>query len=267
MIGRLWAALAFVVIGLLGLEAAASCLPVASRPSLLHQASYGRFGPRGDIPENHVGVTFLGHASFLLETHQGVTAVTDYNDYHRPSRPPTIVTMNIAHSTHWTDAIEPEVKHILRGWDPKGGEAVHTVREKDMTVRNVVTNIRDWGGGTRRFGNSIFVFETAEMCLAHLGHLHHELSPVQLTELGKIDVLFVPVDGAYTLDQEAMSRVIGQIKPSLIIPMHYFGDATLNRFLGEFGSRYTVRRNDTPFTLLSRARLPRGGEILVLPGS
>ncbi|MBV9201128.1 MAG: MBL fold metallo-hydrolase [Alphaproteobacteria bacterium] len=33
-------------------------------------------------------------------------------------------------------------------------------------------------GGTRYNGNSIFVFDTADLCIAHLSHLHHTLTPI-----------------------------------------------------------------------------------------
>src|SRR5580765_3233356 len=67
-------------------------------------------------PEGAVGITFLGHASFLIESPSGVRIVTDYNDLIRASTVPDIVTMNNAHSTHYTDVIEPGVKFVLRGW-------------------------------------------------------------------------------------------------------------------------------------------------------
>jgi L-ascorbate metabolism protein UlaG (beta-lactamase superfamily) len=47
-------------------------------------------------------------------------------------------------------------------------------------VRSIATNIRNWSGGTERNGNSIFVFEIANLCIAHLGHLHHTLTQQQL---------------------------------------------------------------------------------------
>ena len=64
-----------------------------------------------------------------------------------------------------------------------------------MRVRNVPTNIRDWNGGTERYGNSIFIFEIANLCIAHLGHLHHTLTQPHLDEIGRIDVVMAPVDG------------------------------------------------------------------------
>ena len=91
-----------------------------------------------------------------------------------------------------------------------------------MRVRNVPTNIRNWAGGTERYGNSIFIFEMANLCIAHLGHLHHTLTQQQLDEIGRPDVVMAPVDGNLTLDLDGMMEVLTALKPQIIIPMHFF---------------------------------------------
>jgi L-ascorbate metabolism protein UlaG (beta-lactamase superfamily) len=212
-----------------------------------------------------VGLTFLGHASFLIESPGGASAITDYNGFNGASLVPDIVTMNHAHSTHYTDRIDPGVKFVLRGWDSGGSIAQHDIKYRDMRVRNVPTNIRD-GGGTEFGGNSIFIFEAADLCIAHLSHLHHSLTPEHLAALGAIDVMLTPVDGAYTLSHADVLEVIEQVKPPLVIPMHYFAPSVLRRFLDQAGGRYTVRLSPDPHVALSRAMLPKTTEILVLPG-
>ena len=70
----------------------------------------GRLGPlhlAGGVPEGAVSITFLGHASFLIESPAGVRVVTDYNDMIRAPVTPDIVTMNNAHPTHYSEAVEP----------------------------------------------------------------------------------------------------------------------------------------------------------------
>ncbi len=131
---------------------------------------------------------------------------------------------------------------------------------------NVVTNIRDWGGGTTLHGNSIFVFEMSGVCVAHLGHLHHTLTQEHLDQLGRIDVLLVPVDGSYTLGVDGMIEVLGQIKAPLMIPMHIFGPGTLERFLEKVGAIYEIERAEVPTLVVSRASLPKKPKMIVLPG-
>lgn len=251
--------------GLLGAAPAlATCFPIAGAPA--PQLQPAAYQPASLPDSGNVRLTFLGHSSFLIETAGGASVVTDYNGVHRASEPPAIVTMNNAHSTHFTDHIEPGVEHVLRGWDPGGGVAKHDLRYEDLRIRNVPTNVRQWSGGTRHNGNSIFVFEVADLCIAHLGHLHHRLTDQHLGELGMIDVLMVPVDGSFTLRVDLMAEVIEQIRPAIVIPMHYFSRQTLARFLSLVGERYEVVERQSPTITLSRMTLP-WAKVLVLPGS
>ena len=187
-----------------------------------------------------VGLTFLGHASFLIESPAGVTAVTDYSGAYVPERVPDIVTMNHAHISHYTDTPDPEIKYVLRGWDPNGGKAEINLTYKDVHIRNVPTNIRDFSGGTIYNGNSIFIFEVGSLCIAHLGHIHHELLPTHLEAMGPIDVVMVPVDGAYTIDQPGMIKIMQSIGAPLAIPMHFFGPSTLARFIDIASKDYKI---------------------------
>ena len=184
------------------------------------------------LKEGEVRINYIGHSTFLIESPKLVRIATDYNDYVKPPILPDIVTMNRAHSTHFTDRPEPGIKFVLRGWKEDGKPAGHDLQFQDVRVRSVATNIRDYGGGgTQRHGNSIFIFEVANLCIAHLGHLHHTLNQQQLNEIGRVDVVLVPVDGGATLDLEGMIEVLTALKAPLMIPMHFFSTYTLNRFL------------------------------------
>jgi len=217
---------------------------------------------------DQVRFTYVGHSTFLIESPQLVRIATDYNDYVRSPVLPDIVTMNHAHTSHFTDYPDPAIKYVLRGWGPTPDQpARHDITLKDVRVRNVPTNIRDWRGGTERHGNSIFIFETANMCIAHLGHLHHTLSQEQLNELGRIDVLFVPVDGNLTLDLEGMIEVLQAIKAPLMVPMHFFSIFTLNRFLDRVREqKWEVEMSQTPSFVVSKTTLPAAPKVVVLPG-
>ena len=216
---------------------------------------------------DQVRITFIGHATFLIESPQLVRIATDYNDYVRPPIVPDIATMNHAHDTHYTDHPDPAIKYVLRGWsDIPGQPANWDMTYRDVRVRNVPTNIRDGEGGTERYGNSIFVFEIANLCIAHLSHLHHTLSQQQLNEIGHADVVMAPVDGVYTLDLDGMMDVLTAMKPAIIIPMHYFGASVLDRFLDRARKLWDVQTADVPSTLVSKATLPKAPEVLVLPG-
>jgi L-ascorbate metabolism protein UlaG (beta-lactamase superfamily) len=230
---------------------------VAAVPPLVRPAALAR---------NEVGLTFVGHATWLIESAGGLRVATDYNDYVRPAVTPEIATMNRAHSTHFSFLPDSAIRYVLKGWNPGGGPARHDLQVADVRVRNVPTNIRDWSGGTEADGNSIFVVETADLCIAHLGHLHHTLNTEQLKALGRIDVVLVPVDGSYTLDTEGMMEVLQNLGSPLMLPMHYFNPSTLNRFLAKARERWPVEFSSTATLTLSRETLPKAPKVLVLPG-
>jgi L-ascorbate metabolism protein UlaG (beta-lactamase superfamily) len=214
-----------------------------------------------------VRISYTGHSTFLIESPQAVRIATDYNDYVRPPVLPDIITMNHAHDTHYTDHPDPAIKYVLRGWGKSESEpARHDIQFKDVRVRNVPTNIRNWNGGTERNGNSIFIFEIANMCIAHLGHLHHTLNQQQLDEIGRIDAVMAPVDGDLTLDLDGMVEVLHSLKAPLIIPMHYFSSFTLNRFLDRMRQDFEVEASPIPSVVISKTTLPVKPKVLVLPG-
>jgi L-ascorbate metabolism protein UlaG (beta-lactamase superfamily) len=219
------------------------------------------------LQPDEVRISYAGHSTFQIESPQGVRIATDYNDYVRPPGLPDIVTMNHAHDSHFTNRPDPRIPHALRGWGPSPQQpARHDVQVRDVRVRNVPTNIRSWDGGTELHGNSIFIFEVANMCIAHLGHLHRTLNQQQLNEIGRIDAVMVPVDGNLTLDMEGMFEVLTALKAPLMIPMHYFSAFTLHRFLDRARQSWTVEMSPVPSTVITKTTLPAAPKVLVLPG-
>jgi L-ascorbate metabolism protein UlaG (beta-lactamase superfamily) len=235
---------------------------VAERPLTLIPAALRLAALEAD----QVRLTYIGHATFLIESPQLVRIATDYNDYVRPNVVPDIVTMNHAHTTHYSDHPDPAIKYVLRGWAGEEKPARIDLTYKDVRIRNVPTNIRSWGGVTERHGNSIFIFEIANLCIAHLGHLHHTLNQQQLDEIGRVDIVLVPVDGSYTLDLDGMVEVLRALKAPLMIPMHYFSAYTLDRFLARVRQEWQVEVAEVPSLVVSKTTLPQKPKVLVLPG-
>jgi L-ascorbate metabolism protein UlaG (beta-lactamase superfamily) len=265
---------------LAAVPAAAQPAPAPAKPEMMENCP-GLIA-RGPIPRpipaafnlaslksDEVRLSYVGHSTFLVESPRGVKIATDYNDYVKPRVLPDIVTMNYAHSTHYTDHPDPGIKHVLRGWGPSQDRpARHDLNVSDVRVRNVPTNIRSWvSGNTERHGNSIFIFEIANMCIAHLGHLHHTLNQQQLNEIGRVDVVMVPVDGGVTLDLEGMVEVLQALKAPMMIPMHYFSTYSLRRFLDTLGEKsFDVAYSDVPSVVVSKTTMPAKPKVMVLPG-
>ncbi|MDH3740223.1 MAG: MBL fold metallo-hydrolase [Hyphomicrobiales bacterium] len=220
--------------------------------------------PRKLTPQE-VLINFVGHSTFLMETAAGVTIATDYAGFAGFNVTPDVVTMNNAHETHFTDYPDEKIRHVLRGWNPNGGPAQHNLRLEDVHIRNVPTDRRGWGAGIERDGNSIFIFETADLCIGHLGHLHHGLTPQYRALLGTIDVLMVPVDGTFTLGHKEMAEVVRLLRSRLILPMHYFGGSSLQSFLTEMHGEFQVKIHDSSQVIVSQQTLPKTPTMLVLP--
>lgn len=263
---RLFGLLIGLCVGLAAQISFAACqLGMVRQAPLLHFAA----ATPGDaaIPAKHVRVTYIGHSSFLIETPGGASAVTDYNGIHVPARLPDVITMNNSHDSHYTDTPNPEIRHVLRGWSrpTDKGFAYHDVRFKDLRVFNVPTNIGEYGD-PRGNGNSIFVFEISGLCIAHLGHLHHVLTKDQLRQLGRIDVLFVPVDGSMTITHPQALAVIQQISPRLVFPMHFGFLGAPDLFFELAREAYPIRAEPGSTILVSRTMLPKSTEIRFLQG-
>jgi L-ascorbate metabolism protein UlaG (beta-lactamase superfamily) len=219
------------------------------------------------VPTGSIRVTFVGHATFLLETPEGASLATDYNGMNRPRYLPDIVTMNNFHITHYTNSPDPEIKYVLRGWDPAGGIARHNLKFKDLHVYSVPTNIEYLGMGPNggpTNGNSVFVFEAANVCVAALSHLHHDLTPEEVAALGRIDVLIVPVDGFVTMSHEEVMHIIDLVKPRVVIPCHYdlFGGPAT--FLARIKGKYPLKVSEGDSTEISQATLPQQTEVWML---
>ena len=238
------------------------CLAVANMtPGVIFASLNANTQNQGDVR-----ITFVGHSTFLIESPGGIKIATDYTGYAGPNILPDVVTMNRAHSSHYTDFPDPRIQHVLRGWNPEGGQASHNLEVGDVYIRNVPTDTRSFGLDLEAFGNSIFIFEIAGMCIGHLGHLHHELTPQHLGMIGHLDIVLVPVDRIYTMNLEVVMTVLKQLRARVVMPMHYFDSFTLNNFLDVARPHFDVEVSEQNSIVLSAATLPRKPRVHVLPG-
>lgn len=239
---------------------ASNCFALAGQPERLFHAATA---PETDL--DHVRIHYINHAEFAV-TSGRVTAVTDYTGYiGNPDIVPDAVTMNNAHSTHWTANPDPRIPHVLKGWPEGGQPARHELDLGAMLIRNVTTDTRGrFGEGALADGNSIFIFEAGGLCIGHLGHLHQIPDEAQYAAIGRLDVVMVPVDGGYTMSTEAMAGVVDRLRARVIIPMHWFSGESLATFLATMEDRYPVVETGGPDLLLSQDDLPATPSILVL---
>ena len=239
------------------------CIAVAdAAPGItyIHRAAYTE-----TVPEFSVRITYVDHSMFLVQTPGGLSVATDYNGYlGSVAFLPTAVTMNHAHSSHWTNRVDPGIEHVLEGWGRFGEGADHYLDLGEMLIRNVPTDIRLPGGGVEPLGNSIFVFEVEGLCVGHLGHLHHEPNEDQYAALGRLDVVMAAVDGGLTVDLPTMIKITKRLRSSIVIPMHWFGRGTLDRFLDGMADEFEIIQDGANHLEVSLRTLPRNPTVIVL---
>src|ERR1700744_3383768 len=224
---------AALVLGLLGLPistAAAQeaprgseCLAMAQGPPRVTPVSLRRMSAKAE----DVTITYAGHSTYYIDTPGGVRIATDFSGVYTTGRLPDVVTMNRAHSTHYTLFPDPRISHVLHGWNDDGSPARINERIGDVLIRNVTTDIRrylgeDSGGEMIRDGNSIFIFEVAGLCIGHLGHLHVPLDDSHLAAIGRLDIAMVPIDESSPRSLDGISEVTRRLRASVVLPMHRF---------------------------------------------
>ncbi|MDO8557867.1 MAG: MBL fold metallo-hydrolase [bacterium] len=124
-------------------------------------------------------------------------------------------------------------------------------------------------GGKRLGFTAAFLIEADDLRILHLGDLGAKnLSSEQIEELGDVDIMLVPIGGTYTLDAEDAEKLVRNIEPHVVIPMHYALPRLkikldgVDKFLREMGAakkealpKYMVKKKDLP---------PEGTEVVVL---
>lgn len=93
---------------------------------------------------------------------------------------------------------------------------------KEIFIQGI-NSYHDEKEGKERGQNTVYTIEVEEMRLCHLGDFcQKELTSEQLEKIGEVDILMVPIGGTFTLDAKGASKVISQIEPRIVIPMHYY---------------------------------------------
>jgi L-ascorbate metabolism protein UlaG (beta-lactamase superfamily) len=121
--------------------------------------------------------------------------------------------------------------------------------------------------GKERGVNTIFSVNMDGIDICHLGDLGHVLSAAEISLIGKVDVLLVPVGGVFTIGIDGAPEVIGAIKPHISIPMHYkTGECQFLQWSsGDFiKGKKNVRETGSGEIEISRADMPAEPEIVVL---
>ena len=220
---------------------------------------------------DEVTITYAGHSTYYIDTPGGVRIATDFSGAYTTGRLPDVVTMNRAHSTHYTLFPDPRIPHVLHGWRDDGAPAKISERIGDVYIRNVTTDIRrhffDDGPNAEMIkdGNSIFIFEVAGLCIGHLGHLHTKLDDSHLAAIGRLDIVMVPIDGTYTMSLDGISEITRRLRASVVLPMHRFM-TPLEEFMRRIGEQFAIDMRTERSLTISRDTLPGTPTVIILRG-
>lgn len=186
-------------------------------------------------------IQYYGHSCFKITTkpagrgREDVAIFLDPFDKSIGLRPPQgqadLVMVSHDHFDHNNVAAlkgEPAVINIPGEYSVKGVNIVGLASEHGPTKNPVI--------------NTIYILESEDLRICHLGDLGTELDEKQLEEIDGVDILMIPVGGNYTLDAKGAVDLIKKIEPAIIIPMHYkINGSTIDvadekKFCAEIGS-------------------------------
>jgi L-ascorbate metabolism protein UlaG (beta-lactamase superfamily) len=220
--------------------------------------------------EKQVTIRWYGHAFLLVTSPQGVRIAMDpFGEigYPMPDVTAEIVTVSHEHSDHNNAGLIKGNPKVLRGLEMGGKHwTVVNHREKDVRIR-AFPAYHDKEGGKKRGLNSIFLLEIADLRIAHMSDIGLIPSDQVFDALGRIDLLFVPVGGHFSIDAKEATQIVERLKPPVVIPIHYKTEATASwpiadekAFL-EGKPRVTQVGNQVS---VSKENLPRQTEIWVM---
>src|SRR4030042_6210609 len=161
-------------------------------------------------------IKYLAHAAFLITSEKGTRIITDPYEtsegikHGAIKETADIVTVSHEHGDHNNiSAVAGKPKIVKASEEVKG-----------INIKAVAT-AHDDKGGSQRGKNTIFCFNVDGINVCPAGDLGHELTAEEVKALGKVDVLMIPVGGFFTIDAGTAAKVCDQLKPKVIIPMHF----------------------------------------------
>jgi L-ascorbate metabolism protein UlaG (beta-lactamase superfamily) len=212
-------------------------------------------------------ITYYGHAAFKVTTEAGVQIIIDPYEsgafdgalsYGRITDPADIVITSHDHADHnYTKDLKGEFTRINKA----GDYTIKGVKIKMIPVYH------DPSQGKERGNNLISVISADGLTLAHLGDLGHALETSTVKEMGRVDMLLLPVGGFFTIDAGQADKITNTLKPAITIPMHYktekcaFPIANVEDFTKGFKQVKTLKG---PELEIKKEGLPKSPEVIVL---
>lgn len=194
-------------------------------------------------------IKWLGHGCFRIRGREAVILmdpVPPESGYEMTRQRADIVTLS-----HTDDSV---LAPIAPGFRAVTGPGEYEIQE--VFITGTRTHEKAEAAKPHEY-NTVYTVEFEDLVFCHLGELGHVLTEEQAENLSQIDILFIPVGGPPTLNAAQAVEVIGQLEPSVVIPMQYRTDQgdherdSLERFIKEMDvdgaepvERYSVKKSD-----------------------
>ena len=209
-------------------------------------------------------IKFLGHSAFAITSDTGLKIITDPYEtsptltYGEITELADVVTVSHGHNDHSNVA-------AVRG-NPEVVSRAGRTMAKGIEFKGIA-GYHDDAGGRMRGNNVMFCFELDGIRVCHLGDLGHRLDDKQVAEMGAVDILLIPVGSFFTIDASTATKVCDQLKPRVIIPMHYRTEKSFPDISGvdEFiKGKNNVTRQGSSEAEFKAGKLPDSTQIMVL---
>lgn len=198
-------------------------------------------------------IKWLGHSCFIITLQNGTTILTDPVDkesgYDIGKIQADIVTVSHGHHDHSNLSVLSGTPSII---DSEGTHDLLDIK---------ITGIPTWHDdvcGTKRGNNLMFLIEADGMRMLHAGDLGQLLDPLTLKAVGKVDMLFVPIGGVYTIDYSKALTLMNTLNPKITVPMHYrtaaitFKLCDIAPFLNRAADMFNIKQlNNSEFEISS----------------
>jgi L-ascorbate metabolism protein UlaG (beta-lactamase superfamily) len=201
-------------------------------------------------PGDTLAVRWWGHAMTSLETHWGLRVVIDPFPaglgYPLPEIDADLVLISHGHGDHNYPQVVGGDPVVLHGLDDQGAvqpldrtldlpvgvdrphwratETSETATPHALRVRTIAAWHDDQQGAARG-ATAMFLMEVDGLRILHCGDLGQaSLTSEQLQQIGRLDVLMLPVGGVYTIDGRQAAERVRQLRPRYVVPLHYKTD-------------------------------------------
>lgn len=161
-------------------------------------------------------ITWLGHSCFKIDNKETSIVIDPYNPKVGLKLPKNLEA-SLLLITH------DHYDHNYKEGVAKNPYIIDSPGEYEISGASIngISSFHDKKNGEERGKNTIYVIEFEGITLCHLGDLGHDLSDEEIDKLGTIDILMIPVGGGVTINAEEAAKIIGEIEPKIVIPMHY----------------------------------------------